>query len=306
MKLIITIILLCTLICFGETAFAYVVDHNCTDITRIPESAINTAKTNLHIAYGHTSHGSQLISGMGTNQASNNQLDNFLSNSTVYQTTPGLFIWHDGPMAGALDLDDRAMGGDVGYYPQWVNNTESYLGNPDIDTGRGTSHPDVNVIIWSWCGQAAGRTEQGMIDTYLAPMTQLETKYSGITFVYMTGHLNGTGETGNLHLRNEQIRAYCHANNKILYDFADIESYDPDGLVNYMLLNANDSCDYNPNKNWALDWQDAHTEDVDWWASGAAHSQHLNGNLKGYAAWWLWARIAGWDGGSNSIFKEKF
>ena len=40
------------------------VDHQATDITQIPESAITAAKANLHIAYGHTSHGSQLITGM--------------------------------------------------------------------------------------------------------------------------------------------------------------------------------------------------------------------------------------------------
>ena len=50
MKLIITIIFVCALICFSGAASAYVVDHECTDITQIPESAINTAKTNLHIA----------------------------------------------------------------------------------------------------------------------------------------------------------------------------------------------------------------------------------------------------------------
>ena len=60
MKPGITIVFICALICFSGAAFAYVIDHDCTDITQVPESAINTAKTNLHIAYGHTSHGSQL------------------------------------------------------------------------------------------------------------------------------------------------------------------------------------------------------------------------------------------------------
>jgi hypothetical protein len=117
----------------------------------------------------------------------------------------------------------------------------------------------------------------------------------------MTGHLNGTGASGNVNLRNNQIRDFCIANSKILYDFADIESYDPDGLVNYMELNANDNCDYDSDgngsldRNWALDWQNSHALNVDWWMSGAAHSQHLNGNRKGSAAWWLWATLAGWN-----------
>jgi hypothetical protein len=116
----------------------------------------------------------------------------------------------------------------------------------------------------------------------------------------MTGHLDGTGADGNLNVRNNQIRSYCLQNNKILYDFADIESYDPDGLVNYMALHANDNCDYDSDnngsrdRNWATSWQYTHTQGVDWFSCSAAHSQALNGNRKAYAAWWLWAKIAGW------------
>jgi hypothetical protein len=46
----------------------------------------------------------------------------------------------------------------------------------------------------------------------------------------MTGHLDGTGLTGNLNISNEQIRNHCRINKKFLLDFADIESYNPDGV----------------------------------------------------------------------------
>ena len=50
----------------------------------------------------------------------------------------------------------------------------------------------------------------------------------------MTGHLDGGGTAGNLNVRNNQIRNYCIANDKILFDFADIESYKPNGVINLM------------------------------------------------------------------------
>ncbi|MBK7498803.1 MAG: T9SS type A sorting domain-containing protein [Ignavibacteriales bacterium] len=132
----------------------------------------------------------------------------------------------------------------------------------------------------------------------------------------MTGHLDGSGVSGNLNQRNEQIRNYCLTNGKILYDFNDIESYDPDGNY-YLDKDANDNCDYDSDgnnsldKNWAIDWQNSHTINVDWYDCSPAHSQALNGNLKAYAAWWLWAKLAGWDsasgiGGNNSTTVNNF
>lgn len=38
------------------------------------------------------------------------------------------------------------------------------------------------------------------------------------------------------------------------------------------------------------------TRGIDWLDCPSAHSQPLNANMKAYAAWWLFARLAGWSG----------
>jgi hypothetical protein len=43
---------------------AIIVDHTCTHLALIPEQWIVNPKNSLHIAYGHSSHGSQLVDGM--------------------------------------------------------------------------------------------------------------------------------------------------------------------------------------------------------------------------------------------------
>lgn len=253
-----------------------VADHSVAHLEAVPQTAIESAKTKLHIAYGHTSHGSQLVTGM----------------SGLASWKGSLFAFNAGGTGGALDLRDTPFSG------------ASDLGNPDrtawaaATRGYLNAHGEINVVIWSWCGQVSSATADD-IDTYLSLMAGLERDYPAVTFVYMTGHLDGTGLTGNLHQRNEQIRQYCRANGKALYDFAAIESYDPDGVC-FADRRANDNCDYDSDgngsldRNWATDWQNAHPGE--WFSCSAAHSQPLNGNLKAYAAWWLWARLAGWSG----------
>lgn len=238
----------------------------------IPGAYIELAKSDFRIFYGHTSHGSQIVTGMN-----------------MLNTGPGtLSIEED----EGVDLGHE---GDLG----WVDTTRDLLDR----TGS-----DINMVMWSWCGGVSDNTEEG-IETYLGAMDQLEADYPNVLFVYMTGHLDGTGPSGNLYIRNNQIRDYCTANDKILFDFVNIESYDPDGSY-YLDLAANDECYYRmggDRYNWAIDWCAAHTADdlcagdntcVD---CGCAHSVYMNCNLKGRAFWWMMARIAGWSGSPDDV-----
>ena len=265
-----------------------IADHTCIDINLIPEAAIESAKDQLHIAYGHTSHGSQITDGMSG-------LVGFANSGGRGLSLPdNIFEWNHGGAGGALNLHDYAMDGDVGYYPDWVNNTRGYLGAPNPATGRGSLHGNVNVIMWAWCGQLSGYSTEDVYNRYLNDMNQLEQDYPGITFVYMTGHSDGSGLEGDLHRNAQTIRNYCTTNDKVLFDFYDIECYDPDG--NYFGDRyVNDGC-YYEGGNWAQEWQNSHTEGVDWFNCGSAHSEPLNANMKAYAIWWLWARLGGWAG----------
>lgn len=251
------------LIAVAQVALAapVIIDHTCTDETLIPEQWITAAK-GLRVWYGYTSHGSQIVSGM------------YAMKSDVFDFNEGL---------GSLQIEEESSDLGTGSDLAWRDTTISRLDD---------EYP-TDIVIWSWCGGVSENTEDG-IDAYLNAMSDIEKRYPHIKFVYMTGHLDGSGENGNLNLMNDRIREYCEKNGKILFDFADIESYDPDG--DYFLdKGADDGCNYNGG-NWAEEWC-ARNSCADY---ECAHSHPLNCDLKARAFWWMMARLAGWGGPQDS------
>ena len=246
---------------------AVIADHTSTDLNSIPDEWIGKVKELINVHYCHTSHGSQVMTGL--ERLMNGNFAETLQKSTKYNYYPDNCTMPD--TADYLSLMDGQT---------YAGYCETYV-SPDLywETSEGlgltrnmlNSH-NVNVTIFAWCGQM-DYYSASEVDNYLQTMAGLEEEFPNVVFIYMTGHAQ-SGERNRVD-RNEQIRNYCRENNKVLFDFADLD------------------CWYNGQQHIENGIPMEHPR---YNGDQAGHTTYESCENKAKAFWWLMARLAGWDG----------
>ncbi|MCK5136236.1 MAG: T9SS type A sorting domain-containing protein [Bacteroidales bacterium] len=272
----------------------------------IPKEFIDKARTELHVAYQHTSHGTHVSRGVFG-------LPDFESGDDV------LFSVSTSQQAGKLDFRDYALssyapagidGSDLSRNETaFIQTTRNYLDAPE--------NADVNVIMWSWCN-IAGHDVAG---NYLPGMDLLISEYGvagskigtgegqrevSVTFIFMTGHANVNANVGELKPKSHAalINDHCNTQGYFCLDYYSIDTHDMDG--NYWEDAGDNGNSSAYGGNFYEDWQNSHALGTDYFENktspggdatfGAHNTQHITANRKAYAMWWILARIAGWNG----------
>jgi len=153
----------------GPTWGAIIADHaGVAAFDQIPVAQFNDIRANYNFFYGHTSHGSQIMTGL----------------NMLVDEDPALYAR---PTFREIS-DDLGHNGDT----NWVQPTRDWL---DV-------HPECNLVMWSWCGGCSDNTEAG-ISIYLAAMEGLEAEYPQVTgtTAWPTTRCSSTSPTSRVGIR---------------------------------------------------------------------------------------------------------
>jgi len=251
-----------------------IIDHTTTDLARIPDSWIERVKQNLKVYYGHTSHGAQITNGL-------------LRLRSQYGSKYDLAITNSLPnQPGALNIFDlSAYDWTPDFYPTIARTL--------------SSNPRINVVMYMWCGQHATLNWRPILDGYLTDMQSLEQKYPDITFVYATGNAQERDCAGCVREQfNRQLRAFVKNNNKVLFDFGDLDAWSNGGQYTYAAPNWCSNFGCSAGKTLPAEHPDWGGGDYN---NACGHATYPSCDNKAKAMWWLLARITGWDGITSMV-----
>lgn len=276
-------------------------------LRQIPVSYIEAAKNNLHIMYCGTSHSSQVVDGM------RGLMEYKPGDDTLFAVT-----FNGSPVANALDIHYRPSG----VYSAYDLSHDSVDGDGKTDYYYRTieylddsAHADVNVVMWSWCS-IDGHDVQiyldnfaALIDMYRAGGSKGRTTANEVKFVFMTGYASGSqGDTPeppyirSPYQNHKRILDFCRSNGYFCLDYwsQDTYEYETDAYNPYEDGNTNlQHLAYTQTHTLGQDWYECRDYNTGAVSLPAHANQHLTGNRRAYGAWWIWARLAGWDGGST-------
>ncbi|MCK5786969.1 MAG: T9SS type A sorting domain-containing protein [Candidatus Sabulitectum sp.] len=255
---------------FAGATFAQgiLIDHTCADLEDIPSIWITAVQNTIQSHYAHTSHGGQLTYGVEFIEDANPFYDCEVGYLTL-PTDSGAYCVFDG----------QETTGYVGPEDYWQTASGLNLTRDVLD-----NNPTLDTSMWSWCTQCNSYSE-AQVQAYLDAMTLLEGEYPDVTFIYLTGNAQGTGSSGyNRFQRNNQIRDYCAVNDKVLFDFADLDCwwYNPSSL----------QWEHNT---YSYSGTNVPSEHPQYYGDEYGHTTAASCTIKGKAWWWMMAVLAGWN-----------
>ncbi|MFH1844266.1 MAG: FlgD immunoglobulin-like domain containing protein [bacterium] len=250
-----------------------IIDHSCTDISTIPPSRIDSVQATLNIHYAHTSHGEQLVTGLQRIENSDSAFD--VSRGLMYLPSwLTSLCYFDGQSSETYITPELYWEGSAG-----LNQTRTVL----------DANPEINVSIWCWCAQLEYYTAS-QTQGYLDAISTLEAEYPDVAFVYMTCNAQGVSYAGYYrHLRNEMVRDYCLANNKALFDFADLDAWW-----------YNSSSQQWEQSTYVYNSTTIPKEHPQFSGDDAGHTTYESCDQKGQAFWYLMSSLNGW-GSQHSL-----
>jgi hypothetical protein len=270
----------------------------------IPAAYVANARTGLHVAYFHTSHGTHVAYGLYGLEAFKAGDETRFAVSAAGEAGKLDFQDHYASASPYQDLSQADAG-----WPAWVSQVSAYLDDP--------ANAEINVMMWSWCDITGHDVSggylpsmQSLIDLYGEGGSRVgsgagKTRTVPVTFVFMTGHAYtdnlGAGKPKD---QADLITAYCAANGYWCLDYYSIDSHGMDGR--YYPDATDDAYSAAAGLNFNQAWQDSHGLGTDWFRNldapggsedcGQHLSQHITSNRKAYAMWRILAGIAGWNG----------
>lgn len=250
-----------------DRPYPLVIDHTCTDLSKIPPGYVDSVQAFMKLHYAHTSHGSQLTHGADTIELSDPAYDVSIGDSYLPDDIGAFCIFRG--------QEDRTYVEPEQYWSTaaGMNMTRAVLAN----------NPQINVSMFAWCTQLSSATEE-YVQAYIDSMCVLEAEFPNVTFVYMTGNAQSAGAAANRFARNQQIRRHCIDNRKVLYDFADLDCWWFNPVTQEWEFNT--YTDYYGNV-YPLQHPQFDGDEV-------AHTTWESCEQKGKALWWMMTRLAGW------------
>ena len=205
---------------------------NCLAVTNYSQSLVNQAAQSKWF-FTHASVGSLMLEG----------ITNLHQSSPAFYQLQATAVTNTPPAAttnGFIYDDSRGHITTSNFFGDWQYSVATF----ETAVSNGWHYPVVNqamnilsfVNIWynnSSNGVAA------LLDGYVGSMTNLEAAFPQTVFVYVTMPITTTNygfeidvEPADDYWRgvfNDRLRAWCRANNRVLFDVADIEAHDTNG-----------------------------------------------------------------------------